>query len=185
MLAYVFWHWPTPLAERYPQLLIEFHDRLSAYPPERFLGSTAARISGAPWIEGPSDVFEDWYFVEDFSALGLLNEAAASEARQAHHDQVARLAEGGTGGLYALHSGEVLGVPPAISLWFSKPAGVSYRQFHASLEEALFAVPHALWQRQMVLGPAPEYCLHATTDLELPPVISPVAVAAQSLFPGD
>jgi hypothetical protein len=185
MLAYVFWHWPVTGAENYAQSLIDFHDRLSAYPPERFLGSTTARISGAPWLVDSEEVFEDWYFVEDFAALGLLNEAAPSEARQAQHDEVARLAEGGSGGLYALRSGEVLGVAPAISLWFAKPSGVSYRQLHAALEEALFTTPHALWQRQMVLGPGPEYCLHATTDLELPTMIAPLPVAAQALFPGE
>ncbi len=181
MLAYVFWHWST--AEHYSQRLVDFHDRLSAFPPERFLGSTSARISASPWLPEGLPTYEDWYFVEDFAALGLLNDAAASEARQAHHEEVARLANGGVGGLYALRSGEVLGVPPPTSLWFGKPANSSYAAFHSTLEEALLTVPHALWQRQMVLGPAPEYCLHATADLVLPAIVSPYAVRSESVFP--
>lgn len=183
MLAYVFWHWPLPGADHYTQRLVEFHNRLSTFPPERFLGSTSAHIAGAPWVPGSVPAFEDWYFVEDFAALGLLNEAAVSGARQPHHDEAARLAEGGTGGLYALRSGEVLGTPPPASLWFGKPAGLPYPDFHAALDEALSTVPHALWQRQMVLGPAPEYCLHATADFALPSNVAPVSVHSRSIFP--
>jgi hypothetical protein len=183
MLAYVFWHWPLPSADHYRQRLVEFHNRLGTFPPERFLGSTSAQISDAPWMPGVAQAFEDWYFVEDFAALGLLNDAAASGPRQAHHDEAARLANGGSGGLYALCSGEVLGTPPPASLWFGKPSGFSYLQFHAALDEALSSVPHALWQRQLVFGPAAEYCLHTTADPALPSAIAPVTVRSRSIFP--
>src|SRR5207253_6612299 len=46
------------------------------------------------------NLYEDWYFVDDFTALGALNEAAVTVARKDPHDTVAKLAGGGAGGVY-------------------------------------------------------------------------------------
>ena len=39
------------------------------------------------------------------------------------------------------------------AVWFGKTAGVSYDEFFDRLGER-----RSLWQRQMVLGPTPEFC---------------------------
>jgi hypothetical protein len=101
------------------------------------------------------------------SALAHLNEAAVSGPRLDPHNAVANLAGGGTAGLYGLRAGSAPPVP-AMATWFAKPDGMSY----AALDEMLapFTVAGALWMRQMVLGPSPEFCLQTTAPVQLPPV---------------
>jgi hypothetical protein len=152
MLAYLFWHWPAPAVGRdvYVQGLVAFHRALRAAPPPGFRGSRVLEIEGAPWVPAEA-AYEDWYLVDDFAALGALNEAAITAARQAPHDAVARLAGGGTGGVYRqLSTG---GGVPEIVHWVSKPSGERYAAFQARLPAA------EVWQRQLVLGPAPEFCV--------------------------
>src|SRR5512141_922927 len=153
MLAYVFWHWPRSDVDpaRYAGALLAFHRALLASPPPGYLGSRVLEVSGAPWLPAPT-ALEDWYFLTDFAALGALNEAAVSGARREPHDGAAGLAAGGAGGVYRqLRDG-----PPKLAdrvAWFSKPAGMPYPELLERL------APGELWQRQLVLGPAPEFCL--------------------------
>jgi hypothetical protein len=152
MLAYVFWHWPAPGVERgaYIERLLAFHAALGAAAPPGFHGSRVLEIESAPWVP-PGLAFEDWYLVDDFAALGALNEAAITATRQAPHDAVARLAGGGAGGLYRRVSP---GPETADAVhWTSKPPGESYTAFLARFPAA------EVWQRQLVLGPAPEFCV--------------------------
>jgi hypothetical protein len=152
MLAYLFWHWPAPDAGRdvYVERLVAFHRALRAAPPPGFRGSRVVAIDGAPWVPAET-AYEDWYLVDDFAALGALNEAAITAARQAPHDAVARLVAGGAGGVYRRLSPGA-GVPETVH-WMSKPSGESYAAFTARLPAA------EVWQRQLVLGPAPEFCV--------------------------
>ena len=55
----------------------------------------------------------------------------------------------------------------AWAAWLSKPAGMAYEPFHAELAAALDGDAGA-WRRQMVLGPASEYCVLADAELALP-----------------
>jgi len=156
MLAYVLWHWPGPEVDlgRYTESLSAFHRALRAAPPEGFAGSRVREVHGAPWLPVPR-AFEDWYLVEDFAALGALEVAAVSGPRRARHDGAARLARGGTAGLYGrLRDGAV---DAGRAAWFAKPAGVPYPDFVARLPTA------ELWQRKLTLGPAPEFCLSGGT----------------------
>lgn len=149
MLAYVFWHRGTGAADAYEAALAEFHRVLAAEPPPGFLRSAAFALDDAPWLPGSGPAYEDWYVVEDWAALGVLNAGAVSGPRAAPHDEVAGRAGKGAGGIYAPlgHDG-TLGGP--VATWAPKRAGVSYAEWHERL-----AGP--AWQRQMVLGPAPEY----------------------------
>ena len=90
--------------------------------------------------------------MDSFEALGRLNEAAVAGHRRDPHDGAARLAGGGAGGLYRrLSEGRE---PDGAVTWLSKPAGTSYADFLGRMPAGV-----ELWQRQMVLGPAPEFCL--------------------------
>jgi hypothetical protein len=152
MLAYVFWHWPAagvPL-EDYAQSVVAFHRALAASPPAGFRGSRLVAIEGAPWT-GAERALEDWYLVDDFAALGALNEAAVSGARRGPHDAAAARAAGGAGGLYRRRATGAR--DPRCATWLSKPPGTSYPDFLARLPPST-----ELWQRQLVLGPAPEFC---------------------------
>jgi hypothetical protein len=116
------------------------------------------KVGARPWL-GVEKGYEDWYFVDDFAALGALNEAAVSGARKAPHDAIAALPLGGAGGLYAFLQGRV--ARPRFAAFRSKPSGVTYASYVAALPAEA-----EVWQRQMVLGPAPEYCFLTEEPLE-------------------
>lgn len=161
MLAYVFWHQPRPGTEaaQYEAMLAAFHESLAAVPPQGFRGSVAFRVSGAPWApEGP--VYEDWYLLRDAGALDPLNLAAVSGAHRRPHDTVAARAQWGAAGLYLLREGQPAFPASGRALWLAKPDGQSYDTFYTAIRSAAGAGHWALWGRQMVLGPTPEFCLH-------------------------
>jgi hypothetical protein len=150
MLAYIFWHRPTEKRGQtpffgYEDALVAFMDALRAQAPEGFLECASFRVDAPWWPEG----YEDWYLVDDWAALGALNEAAP---RLAEHGPVAAMAAQGAAGVYRLLHGESALDAPSAG-WMAKPAGLPYESWHTQLPE------HSAWQRQMVLGPAPEYCL--------------------------
>jgi hypothetical protein len=164
VLAYVFWHRPGAGVEphAYEAALAAFHTALAADAPRGFVGSAAFRPDTAPWLPGEGPAYEDWYAVEDWEALGTLNAAAVSGPRAAPHDAVAFEAGAGAGGVYRLIAGEGLGARAA--LWLPKPDGEPREAFHA----ALAATGGAVWMRQMVLGPAPEYVVRGGGPVALP-----------------
>jgi hypothetical protein len=149
VLAYVFSHRGTGAEDSYEAALAAFHRALASDPPPGFLRSAAFAVDRAPWLPGDGPAYEDWYLVAGWAALETLNAGAVSGPRQAPHDAVAGRARAGAGAIYAPlgHDGALAG---ATATWAPKPAGVSYAEWHAAL-------PRPAWQRQMVLGPAPEY----------------------------
>jgi hypothetical protein len=144
MLAYVFWHRPRAGVSptEYESRLCAFHDQLD-------VPSASFRLDRLPFGDGGG--YEDWYLVEGWSELGELNLRAVAGARAAPHDASARLAAEGWGGVYALLRGDRR--PPESVRWMAKPAGEGYQEFIAGL------AAQTVWQRQMLLGPAPEFCL--------------------------
>jgi hypothetical protein len=159
MLAYVFWHRPRPgtVAADYEDGLRTFHARLT-------VPSGSFRLGALPFADGEAG-YEDWYLVEGWAELGELNAAAVSGARRPPHDAVARLAGVGWAGIYLLVRGEAR--PPSSTHWVSKPAEESYESFLAATPAP------TVWQRQMTLGPAPEFCL--VDDAGDPPVAGPAS----------
>src|SRR6185437_10771637 len=180
MLAYVFWHWPLPEVQvaEYQARLREFHESLRAHAPAGFLQSASFRITGAPWTP-VAEAYEDWYLIEDFAALGALNEASIAGARKQPHDSAARLAAGGVGGVYQMLFGKTNPFDSRLAQWFSKPTGMTYTGLRSKVEH-LEEADNSLWQRQLVLGPTPEFCLRgkgdARVDLRFSPLILPVTL---------
>jgi hypothetical protein len=166
VLAYVFWHVPVPGVPDYEDRLAAFHEALRGERPTG-IGLTATVALGAiPWLDGAAG-YEDWYLVEDFSTLGVLNAAAVSGGRRAPHDAAAEVAHRGVAGVMGHVAGPLLPERPGWAAWLSKPSGMPYDAFHAALWEALGNDASA-WQRQMTLGPATEYCVVAPVARELP-----------------
>ena len=165
MLAYVFWHRPAEGADpgAYEARLTAFHAALEGHPPEGFAGSAALRVGEAPWLPGGGAAYEDWYAVEDWTALGRLGEAAVRGERAGPHDAVAARAGAGAGAVYRLVSG-----PPVLAArrasWLAKPGGLDRDAFHAKLD----GPGRSLWMRQLVLGPAPEYAVRSDVPIVLP-----------------
>jgi hypothetical protein len=184
VLAYVFWHWKQAqvAADEYESRQRAFHAALAAAPAPGFVGSLSAGLSRAPWAAAGGDAYEDWYLLEDFASLGLLNEAAVSASRAAPHDAAASVAAGGAGGLYRLRHGAVMR-EPRIAHWFGKPEGMSYVELFSRLGPLVDRARGALWMRQMVLGPSRELCLHAATALSLPPPFDPLVVPLRPVWP--
>jgi len=162
MLAYVFWHRPNDgtAAAEYEARLRTFHEVLAGAPPAGFHQSFSYRVSGAPWIPGGGPAYEDWYVLRDAAALDPLNQAAVSGPRHGPHDAVAARAQWGAAGLYLLRHGAPAFAAVARALWLPKPAGQSYETFYAGIRAYAGSETWALWGRQMVLGPTPEFCLH-------------------------
>src|SRR4029079_19528298 len=138
MLAYLFWHEPRPDvdADAYVGRLQAFHRALAAAPPPSFVRSWSVRLAVAPWDAGPTRPVEDWYLVEDWAALGTLNDAAVRAPRGRAHDAIAALATNGRGGLYALLHGTLDGPVPWAG-WVAKPAGAPYAEFEPALRAAV------------------------------------------------
>ena len=162
MLAYVFWHVPADGVERagYESALMRFHRSLARRPPAGFVGSVCFRAGGLAWLPAP-DGYEDWYVVEDFAALGVLNAAAVGRGHLSSHDALARLAGPGTGSVYRLLEGSPELAQARVAVWIEKPRGVEMPLFAALLGDGMDGRHAGLWQRQLALGPAPEYCILA------------------------
>jgi hypothetical protein len=188
VLAYVFWHTPKDSdVARYESGLVRFHHALAADPPDGFAWSWSLRVDRPAWLPGGAAHYLDWYLVDGFAALGALNEAAVSGSRQLPHDAVAALAGTGTGGVLSHVSASakparlardegrsgagrpVVTAGPRNDLTVTmvdKPEGRSYADFRRDLVAA--APGAACWERQMTLGPGPEYVIVREAVLSLP-----------------
>ena len=160
MLAYVFSHRPAAGVDvdDYEAALRRFHTTLASAPPSGFLGSTTYRVG---------ERYSDWYLVDSSAALDPLNQAAVSGARMAAHDSAARMAADGVGKLYGLAGGETPG-GAGFEIHFSKPAGMPYADLYERMQPFTGRPKTSLWRRMMVLGPPPEFCLVAPSEVELP-----------------
>lgn len=183
MLAYVFWHWKQQgiSGAEYEEKLRAFHAALAADPPDGYRGSTTAALRGVPWAAGGGDAYEDWYRIDGFGALGALNEAAVSAGRAAAHDAAASVASDGAGGVYKLKLGT--DGPARCASWFAKPDGMRYDDLLAILDPVVESAGAAFWMRQMVLGPAREFCLKSIEVIQMPDGIDSIAIDLRQVWP--
>jgi hypothetical protein len=196
VLAYVFWHRPLDHSAReaYGRAEIAFHRSLSNARPVGMRGSAVFRVAELPWLPRPTpaapgqphggsaengdsdtSAYEDWYLVEDYAALGILNEAAVARGHRTLHDDLAGRFGAGAGGLYGLVEGELApGLDSigeaSIAVWVTRSAGAPRRALGELLGDGMDPDRASLWRRQLVLGPAPEFCLLAS---ELPAGVAP------------
>jgi len=161
MLAYVFWHRPADGVEpeAYAAAVRRFHHSLAVHAPGGFLHSVSLHAPAPNWLDGAREALEDWYVVEDFAALGVLGEAAVGRGHRSVHDEAARRAGPGAGGVYRLLEGSANFDEVRVAVWIEKPRGVASPLLAALLGDGMDGSRSGLWQRQLVLGPAPEYCL--------------------------
>jgi hypothetical protein len=174
VIAYVFWHQARSETTRaaYEQALIAFYQPLLRAHPAGLQGVWVNRTSRLPWLPAQDHAFEEWYLLEDSTALDVLNDAAVSGDRLQPHNRAAAMAAAGTAGVYSLRLGEQSATPPRKAQWFSKPDDMTYQNFFDSLTP-LIMPGVTLWGRRMVLGPTPEFCLQG-------PHITPLPYLAQS-----
>jgi hypothetical protein len=151
--------------EPYERAQIAFHRSLTHAPPAGFVGSACYRATELPWLDGAA-CYEDWYFVEDYTALGVLNEAAVGRGHRTTHDDLARRFGAGAGGLYGLVEGQFPAGPglldqASVAVWVGRSPGVRRRALGELLGDGMDPRHASLWRRQLVFGPAPEFCLLA------------------------
>ena len=193
MRAYVFWHYPKPeesdankaipsdggraKTEEYERAQIAFHDALASNPIHGFVRSYCFELDAIPWLASGGG-YEDWYLIEDTSALEYLNVGAVTGARAESHHRAAARAAGGIAGLYKSvgDGGEVYG---GTALWFRKPPGMRYE----TLFERLDPVRDKLWQRMLTLGPTPEFCLLQSGPAFVPPDWDTTLVVRRPVYP--
>jgi hypothetical protein len=154
-------------------------------------GSAVFRVAELPWLapaadgdegqqQGGAAGYEDWYLVEDYTALGILNEAAVAHGHRTVHDELARRFGAGAGGLYGLVEGELtpgldsIGAA-SIAIWVARRPGTGRLGLGELLGDGMDPARASLWRRQLVFGPAPEFCLLAR---EVPAGAAPARLPA-------
>ncbi len=170
-LAFILWHRRehTAGATDYESHLEAFHGSLENRRPDGFLGSESWRFHSLGWIRNGGPVYEDWYLIEGFSALGLLNQQAVATPHAMSHDAVAGLAESGVGGLYQLEAGGInLGGPSLWCYWLTKPKSLRTPAFVEEASELARRSGASLWRRQLNMSPAVEYCFRSDEAIDLP-----------------
>jgi hypothetical protein len=196
MLAYLSWHRAAAGVEQgaYEGSLERFHRSLAHRPPSGFRGSSAFRLSELPWL-GPvagaeaSPGYEDWYLLDDWTAVGVLEEAAVAHGHRTTHDAIAGRAGCATGSVYRLVEGHTRGFGQGASrprageaetaVWVTRAPGREHPSLGALLGDGMDRERDGLWRRCIGLGPAPEYCL-----LSVEPAAHVVGVAASRLPAG-
>jgi hypothetical protein len=198
MLAYVFWHRPLDgsAVAAYERAELAFHRSLAHARPAGMRGSAVFRVAELPWLapapaqppsgtgqglpQGGAAGYEDWYLVEDYTALGILNEAAVAHGHRTTHDDLARRFGSGAGGLYGLVEGELapgldsIGAA-SLAIWVARTRGTERLGLGELLGDGMDPNRASLWRRQLVFGPAPEFCLLAH---ELPAGAAPTRLPA-------
>jgi len=176
MLAYVFWHRATAGVEQaaYEHALERFHRSLAHRPPSGYRGSAALRLPELPWLEplGGGEAapgYEDWYLIDDWSAVGVLEEAAVSRGHLTAHDAAAARTGAAAGAIYRLIEG-CPRLDAERAVWVKHKPGHEPPSLGALLGDGMAPERDGLWRRCMVLGPAPEHCLLAG---ESPPGAAP------------
>ena len=61
---------------------------------------------------------------------------------------------------------------------------MKYGEFFARVAPEVEQAQGALWMRQMVLGPAREFCLHAAAPASLPAVFGALVIPLRQAWPG-
>lgn len=177
-LGYLFWHWPLPdvSTESYEEGLRSFQRALTSDGPSGLIEALTFREERLPWETRRGRRYEDWYVVKDFSGLGVINQAAVKNSAAAPHDSVARQASGGAGGVYRRILGELPPRDARFAAWFQKPSGLTYRSLYERVGGSVKHSETGVWQRQMTLGPAPEFCVHSRERVRLPTTFRSVSV---------
>jgi hypothetical protein len=201
MLAYLSWHRPAAGVRQadYERALERFHRSLAHQPPSGFRGSVALRLGELPWLapstarDGDTSVaagYEDWYLLDDWSAVGVLEEAAVGRGHATAHEGVAARAGASTGSVYRLLEGSSKPGETGLAVWVGHEPGRDRPSLASLLGDGIDPRHDALWRRCLGLGPAPEYCLLAAApppgvaDTRLPTGWAAHSIAREVLWDG-
>ena len=158
------------------------HEDLGAGPVSGGAGPVsvgAGPVSGGadplPGGAGALSAYEDWYLVDGWSAVGVLEEAAVGRGHQSSHEAVAAMTGVTTGAIYRLIEGLPRLECAPLAVWVKRSPGHAPVTIEDLLADGMERDAAGLWRRCLGLGPAPEYCLLAT---EPPAGVSPSRLPA-------
>jgi hypothetical protein len=181
--AYVFWHWPRPEVSTasYEEKLASFLGSLASSKPRGLVQALCFRTGPLPW--GPKGrLYEDWYVVEDFASLGVLNDAAVSGRTKGPHDSVAKDYMKGAGAIFKMVHGELPLVESRFATWIEKSVGPSYESYYDGVSREAGMERTGLWRRMMVLGPSTQFCLHSGKKLSFPASYRPITAGLEPIL---
>jgi hypothetical protein len=193
VLAYLFWHRPRAGVEpaEYEADQVAFQHSLAVNPPAGFVANASVRLARCPWLAagGPeAPAYEDWYVVEDWTALGVLEQAAVGAGHRSRHERVAGKVGAGAGAVYRLVEGTGPGTLAApTATWVDASLDIRAAEVGEMLADGVDRDGASLWRRALVLGPAPEHCLLApapppgAAQTRLPPGWCAVTLAREPL----
>ena len=186
MIAYVFWHWRDPRIEEiaYQQLLINFHERLHRHKPSGFLDSAVFQMEQAPWSGMELETYEEWYILENSSAIDALRILMEKGRCKEHHERFKQWDTGGIGGLYSLQQEPLHFDCTMIQAahWFSRPTGVTEEALQMMLQNQRQQEPGYCWRRILLLGPAPEFCWQSSIDARYLDPLAPRRLNIQTIW---
>jgi hypothetical protein len=184
MLALLSWHRAAAGVEpaAYEQALERFHRSLAHRPPSGYRGSAALRLDELPWLQPVSGAepgaagYEDWYLLDDWAAVGVLEQDAVARGHETAHHAIASRAGAAAGSIYRLVEGSAHPGVAGVAVWVARAAGHDPPSLSALLGDGMDPQRDGLWRRCLSLGPAPEHCLLAAE--------APAGVAAGRLPSG-
>ena len=167
MFSYVFWHTRSDTAsqEIYELNLLAFYDALKRVECPGVQHTATFRISSLPWSKQQSG-YEDWAVIEGTGVLEDLNQKAIQGSMERPHTQIARLMDGGNGGVYYHLWGELEPYRANRAQWLTRQRGIQFRQPLKKITDSA-RVPVSVWRRFMVLGPGPEFIIFGSAPLIL------------------
>jgi hypothetical protein len=140
------------------------------------------RLSELPWLAAADGAgedapgYEDWYLLDDWAAVGVLEEAAVAHGHETAHHAIAARAGVATSSVYRLIEGSARSRAAGVAVWVAREAGHDPPSLGALLGDGIDPERDGLWRRCMSLGPAPEHCLLVSE--------APAGVAASRLPSG-
>jgi len=144
--------------------------RLVGHVVEVALGVRVVEIDGwrqqAP-IDGEDaggGAYEDWYRLDDWTSVGVLEEAAVARGHVSRHDALAGMAALSTGAIYRLSEGQPRLEQARVAVWVTRASGQAVPLLADLLADGACGERASLWRRSLGLGPAPEYCLLAAEE---------------------
>jgi hypothetical protein len=168
LLAYLFWHRAAPAedAADYENALVGFHHSLLHQRPEGLLSSVTLRAAEVPWLGAGGPGYEDWYVLDSWSALGVLEEAAVGRGHRTAHDRASRRMGEGTAAVYGLLEGCPDPAQAVSAAWVAPAPGPGPVPVEVLelLGDGLDPAVGGVWRRKIGLGPAPEVVVLGPAD---------------------
>ena len=124
------------------------------------------RAVDAGSVDGGGD-YEDWYLLDGWNAVGVIEEAAVAQGHTTAHEAIAQLAGPATSGVYRLGEGHARLADTRLSVWVSRARGHAGPTIADLLGDGMDRRTSGLWRRCLGLGPAPEYCVLACEESSL------------------